>query len=197
MEQIFLLVNILLRENIETNKRNLNIRTYNVVSLSQQIGVIEWVENTMPIQTYLIGDRNSYKSSAHYRYRPYDHSHFDIRKKVESQFDRDDSNEEKLNFYLEIIEKFKPVFHHFFLENFTNPIDWYYQQLSYTRSVATSSMVGFILGLGDRHNQNILIDKSTSEVIHIDLGIAFDQGKLLGIPELVPFRLTRDIVNFF
>lgn len=43
--------------------------------------------------------------------------------------------------------------------------------------------------------QNILIDKATSELIHIDLGVAFDQGQLLHIPEKVPFRLTRDLVD--
>ncbi len=75
-------------------------------------------------------------------------------------------------------------------------------------------MVGYILGLGDRHLQNILIDEHTAELvtpgkylfhlfrvihivlssylqIHIDLGIAFDQGTVLPIPETVPFRLTR------
>lgn len=40
----------------------------------------------------------------------------------------------------------------------------------YIFSVAASSMVGYILGLGDRHVQNILIDKNTAEVIHIDFG---------------------------
>lgn len=38
-------------------------------------------------------------------------------------------------------------------------------------SVAASSMVGYTLGLGDRHVQNILIDKRTSEFIHIDFGM--------------------------
>lgn len=37
-------------------------------------------------------------------------------------------------------------------------------------SVATNSIVGYILGLGDRHVLNILIDKTTAELIHIDLG---------------------------
>jgi len=40
-------------------------------------------------------------------------------------------------------------------------------------SVATTSMVGYILGLGDRHVQNILIDKNTAELIHIDFGNNF------------------------
>lgn len=37
-------------------------------------------------------------------------------------------------------------------------------------SVATSSIVGYILGLGDRHVANILVDVKTAEFIHIDLG---------------------------
>merc|ERR1711874_951252 len=58
-------------------------------------------------------------------------------------------------------------------------------------------MVGHILGLGDRHTNNILIDKATGELVHIDLGVAFDQGKVLPMPEKIPFRLTRDIVDGF
>ena len=32
-------------------------------------------------------------------------------------------------------------------------------------------------------------------MVHIDLGIAFEQGRFLNTPELVPFRLTRDVVD--
>ncbi|CAF1708044.1 unnamed protein product [Brassica napus] len=42
---------------------------------------------------------------------------------------------------------------------------------------------------------NILIDQATAEVIHIDLGVAFEQGLMLKTPERVPFRLTRDIID--
>ena len=48
---------------------------------------------------------------------------------------------------------------------------------------------------GSRHSSNILVDKETAELVHIDLGIAFDQGTLLKTPECVPFRLTRDLVD--
>jgi len=30
-------------------------------------------------------------------------------------------------------------------------------------------------------------------VVHIDFGIVFEQGKTLGTPETVPFRLTREV----
>ncbi|PON35174.1 Phosphatidylinositol 3-kinase, Vps34 type, partial [Parasponia andersonii] len=55
--------------------------------------------------------------------------------------------------------------------------------------------VGYIVGLGDRHSMNILIDQTTAEVVHIDLGVAFEQGLMLKTPERVPFRLTRDIID--
>eukprot|EP00009_Paramoeba_aestuarina_P014525 CAMPEP_0201538480 /NCGR_PEP_ID=MMETSP0161_2-20130828/67728_1 /ASSEMBLY_ACC=CAM_ASM_000251 /TAXON_ID=180227 /ORGANISM="Neoparamoeba aestuarina, Strain SoJaBio B1-5/56/2" /LENGTH=185 /DNA_ID=CAMNT_0047945337 /DNA_START=237 /DNA_END=790 /DNA_ORIENTATION=- len=56
-------------------------------------------------------------------------------------------------------------------------------------------MVGYIVGLGDRHVDNILLDKQSCDIIQIDLGIAFEQGKTLRVPELVPFRLSRDMVD--
>ena len=103
----------------------------------------------------------------------------------------------KLDVYNEIQKQFKPVFRYFFFEKFKNPEMWFERRLAYARSVATTSIAGYVVGLGDRHVNNILVDHTTAELIHIDLGIAFDQGKLLSTPELVPFRLTRDIVDGF
>ncbi|RXH77633.1 hypothetical protein DVH24_039604 [Malus domestica] len=89
----------------------------------------------------------------------------------------------------------RPVMHHFFLERFLQPADWFETRLSYTRSVAASSMVGYIVGLGDRHSMNILIDQMTAEVVHIDLGVAFEQGLMLKTPERVCTLLTRDVID--
>ena len=99
------------------------------------------------------------------------------------------------NLYRYSEEHFKPVMHHFFLENFPTPQTWYERRLAYTRSVAVNSIVGYIIGLGDRHSSNILMDQASAEMIHIDLGVAFEQGKCLKTPEQVPFRMTRDIVD--
>ena len=98
-----------------------------------------------------------------------------------------------LDEYRRVVEHFKPVFHHFFLEKWPQPSAWFERRLAYSRSLATGSMVGFVLGLGDRHASNILVDVHSAELVHIDLGIAFGAGKFLPTPEKVPFRLTRDL----
>lgn len=51
--------------------------------------------------------------------------------------------------------------------------------------------VGYMLGLGDRHLDNLLLDKHTGRVVHIDYNIVFDKGQQLRVPEIVPFRLTH------
>lgn len=58
-----------------------------------------------------------------------------------------------------------------------------------------SSIVGYVLGIGDRHAHNILVHQRTAEVVHIDFGVTFEQGRTLSTPETVPFRLTRDVVD--
>ena len=47
---------------------------------------------------------------------------------------------------------------------------------SYARSTAVMSMVGYIIGLGDRHLDNVLIDMTTGEVVHIDYNVCFEKG---------------------
>lgn len=53
------------------------------------------------------------------------------------------------------------------------------------------SIVGHMLGLGDRHLDNILMDFCSGDVVHIDYNVCFDKGQRLKVPEIVPFRLTQ------
>jgi ataxia telangiectasia mutated family protein len=55
---------------------------------------------------------------------------------------------------------------------------WHIAKMNFTRSVAVSSIVGHILGIGDRHLGNILIDQGSGGVVHIDFGFVFEQGKV-------------------
>ena len=37
------------------------------------------------------------------------------------------------------------------------------------------SMVGHIVGLGDRHGENILLDATTGDAVHVDFAFLFDR----------------------
>ena len=50
------------------------------------------------------------------------------------------------------------------------------------------SMVGFVVGLGDRHGENILCDWRNGDAVHVDFDCLFLKGETLKVPENVPFR---------
>jgi len=57
-------------------------------------------------------------------------------------------------------------------------------------------MVGYVLGLGDRHPCNIMLDQLTGKLIHIDFGDCFEVAMHREkFPETIPFRLTRMLVS--
>jgi FKBP12-rapamycin complex-associated protein len=54
------------------------------------------------------------------------------------------------------------------------------------------SMVGYILGLGDRHPSNIMLERHSGKIVHIDFGDCFEIAmRREKFPEKIPFRLTR------
>jgi len=85
------------------------------------------------------------------------------------------NHKKQLLTFQEIQGKLQPVMRHYFTEKHKVPMAWFRMRLNYTRSVATTSIVGHVLGIGDRHSSNILLENETGEVVHIDFGIAFDQ----------------------
>jgi FKBP12-rapamycin complex-associated protein len=73
-----------------------------------------------------------------------------------------------------------------------NSETWLRYQMNYSKSMAVMSMVGHILGLGDRHVMNMMLEQTSGRVVHIDFGDCFESAKgRLYFREFVPFRLTR------
>ena len=73
---------------------------------------------------------------------------------------------------------------------------WLDRRTTYTRSLATMSMVGYLLGLGDRHPSNLMLDRYSGKMLHIDFGDCFEASMHREkFPERVPFRLTRMLVR--
>nr|CCC95978.1 unnamed protein product [Trypanosoma congolense IL3000] len=56
-------------------------------------------------------------------------------------------------------------------------------------------MVGHIVGLGDRHGENIMLDVRSGEAVHVDFACMFDKGETLEVAERVRFRLTQNVVD--
>lgn len=186
MQQIFRLLNNLLGNDRKAKQRQLKVRTYSVIPLGPQCGLLEFVGNTSPIGEVL--QRTYEKNHEATSLQPYE-----ARSELASCMGR--SPQEKLEAYRSVCARMPPLFRTHFLDRFKDPPTWLAVRLNYTRSVATTSIIGYVLGLGDRHVSNILLDNVTGELVHIDFGVAFEQGKLLPIPELVPFRLTRNLVD--
>jgi FKBP12-rapamycin complex-associated protein len=73
---------------------------------------------------------------------------------------------------------------------------WLDRRTNYTRSLAVMSMVGYILGLGDRHPSNIMLERHTGKIVHIDFGDCFEIAmRREKFPEKIPFRLTRMLIK--
>ncbi|KAM3870953.1 serine/threonine-protein kinase ATR [Diretmus argenteus] len=178
------LINKCLRKDAESRRRELHIRTYAVIPLNEECGIIEWVNNTAGLRhilTKLYKERGIYLTGK------------ELRKLIlpkTAQF------EEKLRLHKEVLcPRHPPVFHEWFLRTFPDPTSWYSSRSAYCRSTAVMSMVGYILGLGDRHGENILFDSFTGECIHVDFNCLFNKGETFDVPEVVPFRLTQNMVH--
>jgi hypothetical protein len=189
MQQVLAHVSLMLSRNAHTRLRGLHIITYRVTPLTPQSGLMQFVGDTAALGEYLVADRPN--KAAHKRYHPNDWSH----KKCGLHMHEGHKSARMEDHFQEVCDNFRPVFRYFFLEKYPEPAQWVSRRLAYVRSAAATSMVGYILGIGDRHASNVLINEKTAELVHIDFGVTFDQGKLLRTPETVPFRLTRDMVD--
>ena len=177
--------------------RDLYIRTFAVMPLTEDCGMIEWVENTrgfrhccqdVYIQENLF-DRKTNKGikdvyDAHFRAQSAGTS---IKKAREVGF--------HARLLDKVLQKFPPMLHKWFLQHFSEPSTWLEARLKFSRSCAVWSVCGHIVGLGDRHGENVLIDSSTGDCVHVDFSCLFDKGLALEKPEVVPFRLTQNMID--
>lgn len=179
------MINKLLQSNSEARKRrSLYVRTYSVVILNEECGLIEWVPNTIGFRHIL---------SKLYQTRGIPIYTGDMQQISENC--RAEPKKAGEIFEKQILSRYPPVFHEWFLDTFPEPAAWLKARLAYARTAAVMSMVGFVLGLGDRHGENILFDSVSGDTVHVDLNCLFEKGQTFSVPELVPFRLTRNMTD--
>ncbi|ETV97855.1 hypothetical protein H310_09190 [Aphanomyces invadans] len=190
------LMNKLLQRETNGRKRKLRLRTYAVICLNEESGLMEWVPNTRAMR-HLISQ--IYKTEQGFLQPVRLTTELkDTFLNMQKQYAHDVPK--MTVFYKSKIlthPAFTPRFHQWFLNNFSDPTAWYEARNIFVRSAAVWSMVGHIVGLGDRHGENILIDCTTGECVHVDFDCLFDKGLKLARPEIVPFRLTPNMIDAF
>lgn len=181
------MINRFLKRDVEASKRRLYIRTYAVVPLNEECGLIEWVNNLKTFRDILI---------RLYKERGINPNYAQIRALLDEACSCAPEKTAEL-FQSRILTLFPALFHDWFVETFPEPSAWFNARLRYTRSCAVMSIVGHVLGLGDRHGENILFEEDNGGTLHVDFNCLFDKGLTFEKPETVPFRLTHNMVDAF
>ncbi|EXB63651.1 Serine/threonine-protein kinase SMG1 [Morus notabilis] len=212
--QLLQAINGFLRASPETHRHSVGVRYYSVTPISGRAGLIQWVDNVLSIysvfkswqsrvqlaQLSAIGGGNSKTSVPPPVPRPSDMFYGKIIPALKDKgirrviSRRDWPHEVKRKVLLDLMKETPRQLLHQELWCASEGFRAFTSKLKrYSGSVAAMSMVGHILGLGDRHLDNILVDFFSGEIVHIDYNVCFDKGQRLKVPEIVPFRLTQTI----
>ena len=186
--QLFGLVNSMLGKDRDTAERELSIARYAVIPLSPNSGLIGWVPNTDTLHALIREYRDARKIPLNVEHRLMlgmapDFDHLTVIQKVEVfEHALDSTSGDDLNKVLWLKSRSSEM--------------WLDKRTNYTRSTAVMSMAGYILGLGDRHPSNLMLDRYSGKLLHIDFGDCFEASMHREkFPEKVPFRLTRMMVK--
>ncbi|XP_026390069.1 serine/threonine-protein kinase TOR-like [Papaver somniferum] len=186
--QLFGLVNTLLENSRKTQEKDLSIQRYAVIPLSPNSGLIGWVPNCDTLHHLIREYRDARKITLNQEHKLMlafapDYDHLPLIAKVEV-FEHALQNTEG-NDLSRVL----------WLKSRTSEV-WLDRRTNYTRSLAVMSMVGYLLGLGDRHPSNLMLHRYSGKILHIDFGDCFEASmNREKFPEKVPFRLTRMLVK--
>ncbi|XP_050232506.1 serine/threonine-protein kinase TOR isoform X2 [Mercurialis annua] len=186
--QLFGLVNTLLENSRKTSEKDLSIQRYDVIPLSPNSGLIGWVPNCDTLHQLIREYRDARKITLNQEHKYMlsfapDYDHLPLIAKVEV-----------FEFALLNTEG-NDLARVLWLKSRTSEV-WLERRTNYTRSLAVMSMVGYLLGLGDRHPSNLMLHRYSGKILHIDFGDCFEASmNREKFPEKVPFRLTRMLVK--
>ncbi|CAG9464680.1 unnamed protein product [Pedinophyceae sp. YPF-701] len=180
-------LNRLFLQEPESRRRGLALRTFAVVPLTEDCGLIEWVPFTL-------GFRHAccevYGLEGLYDRRT---SNKDIKRIYDSNSPL--SGVRPSLWLNSVLRQFPPRMHRWFMIRYPEPAQWLAARAAFCRTASAWSMVGHVVGLGDRHGENLLLDSSSGDVVHVDFSCLFDKGLTLERPEVVPFRLTQNMID--
>ena len=186
--QLFGLVNTLLAIDPKTQKKDLSISRFAVVPLSPNAGLIGWVSNCDTLNALIQQNRTNTNVLLRIEI-----------KLMTSMFPTFENAPlvNKIEIFIHAIDNTYGQDLCKVLWNQSSSSElWLERRTNFTRSHAVMCMVGYILGLGDRHPSNIIIHRLSGKVVHIDFGDCFEVANSRDkFPEKIPFRLTRMLVK--
>lgn len=155
------------------------IHCYCVLPLNDECGMIEWVPRTICYRTAVTATYSLLSIGIPAR--------DELQKLFELKMPPGQLFSER------ILPLFPTAFGSWFQIHFSDSRAWFEAKKQYAVSLATMSVVGYVLGLGDRHGENIMLNEVSGAVIHVDFNCLFEKGFKFAKPERVPFRLTHNM----
>ncbi|KRY92665.1 DNA-dependent protein kinase catalytic subunit, partial [Trichinella pseudospiralis] len=208
VQQLFDLMNGILQKQHQCSRLKARIRTYRIVPLSIKLGLIEFLPNVVPLQQFFMEEslRKQYQTIA---MEMFTEGPEKILLKAAGEgssplnhltYWRSFQNitpETAARCFNEVLKKIPD---HLLRDQLLNccvsPDVFCFLRQKFTVSLASMCIANYLLEIGDRHLGNIVLDTKTGEVIGIDFGYAFGASlQYLPIPELMPFRLTKQFVG--
>lgn len=161
---------------LSAQRRRLHLRTFSVTCLSEETGLLEWVPHTAAIRSLITKTYNPQADAIHGKRQGKRITHFNdpqMRIKFEKKcqdtyFISGNLTRAAALFESELLKSYPPVLYWWFVQQFPDPHAWYEARTRFILSSAVWSAVGHVIGLGDRHSENILLDKTTGECVHVD-----------------------------
>ena len=201
IEQLFSLMNELFVQDADCCKREFSIGTFNVIPVKKNLGVMEWVKNTIPLKTVIereMDPREDILNNNAYIKRT------GLLKQLAKNKDIRDQHLALVAAKRElVVADFNVQLKYFKSTHLKNAIKKKVQNAEqfvklrkvFLSNYAVLSLGSYLLGVGDRHLDNFLFDYVNGKIIPIDFGYSFGFGVGLFIPELMPFRLTQNFLE--
>ncbi|MEJ1281700.1 protein kinase DNA activated catalytic polypeptide [Cricetulus griseus] len=206
IEQLFEVMNAILAQDAACSQRNMQLRTYRVMPMTCRLGLIEWIENTTTLKDLLLSsmskeEKEAYNSDPKAPIREYKDWLKQITKKSDAgayllMYKGANRTETVTAFRKRENKVPADLLKRAFVKMSTNPEAFLALRSHFASSHALLCISHWLLGIGDRHLNNFMVAMETGSVIGIDFGHAFGSAtQCLPVPELMPFRLTRQFVS--
>ncbi|XP_058131499.1 DNA-dependent protein kinase catalytic subunit [Dasypus novemcinctus] len=206
IEQLFEVMNVILSQDPACSQRSMQLKTYQVIPMTTRLGLIEWIENTLTLKELLLSSMTQEEKTAYmsdpkapqFEYRDW-LTKMSGKRGVAAYMPmyKGASRTETVTSFRKRESKVPAdLLKRAFVKMSVGPEAFLALRSHFASSHALMCISHWILGIGDRHLSNFLVNVETGSLAGIDFGHAFGSAtQFLPVPELMPFRLTRQFVS--